>query len=204
MKAPAAPSKRSTAVTAATSRYPFETVDEDPVDRAKRDPAAFGDLYDRYCGLIYRYVYSRVRDRALAEDITEEVFFKALKNIRQFRHMGRPFSSWLYQIATRAVADHYRADRGEVELEEAEDLPARGTSVLDEVIRRERSRRVWQAIDRLPCHQRTAMVLKFSEDRTLQEIGQVMGKSSAAVKLLVYRAVQRLRRELPPLESTEP
>jgi RNA polymerase sigma factor (sigma-70 family) len=75
--------------------------------------------------------------------------------------------------------------------------------VLDEVIRRERSRRVWQAIDRLPSQQRTAMTLKFSEDKTLEEIGKVMGKSSAAVKLLVYRAVKRLRKELPPLEAED-
>lgn len=184
-----------------TSRPAFD--DRDPVERAKRDPAAFGDLYDRYCGQIYRFVYTRVRDRSLAEDITSEVFMKALKNIRQFREMGRPFSCWLYQIAVRAVADHYRAERGEVELEEAQHLPARGLTVIDEVIRRERSRRVWQAIDRLPAQQRTAMVLKFSEDRSLEEIGQVMGKSSAAVKLLVYRAVQRLRRELPPQETPD-
>lgn len=203
MKERADPYNRSTGHSLVGSRSSFETIDEDPVERAKRDPAAFGDLYDRYCGLIYRYIYSRVHDRTLAEDVTEDVFFKALKNIHQYRNMGRPFSSWLYQIATRAVADHYRADRGEVDLEEAQELPTRDSSVLDEVIRRERSRRVWQAIDRLPCQQRTAMVLKFSEDKTLEEIGQVMGKSSAAVKLLVYRAVQRLRRELPPLESTD-
>jgi len=195
---------RSTDLLLAGSRSSRETVDEGPVERAKRDPAAFGDLYDRYCGLIYRYVYSRVHERALAEDITEDVFFKALRHIHQYRNMGRPFSAWLYQIANRAVADHYRAGRGELDLEQAMDLPACDSNVLDEVIRRERIRRVWQAIGRLPRQQRTAMALKFSEDRTLEEIGQVMGKSSAAVKLLVYRAVQRLRRELPPLESEEP
>jgi RNA polymerase sigma-70 factor (ECF subfamily) len=203
MKARAGSYNGSTDLLLVGSRSSRGTTDEDPVERAKRDPAAFGDLYDRYCGLIYRYIYSRVRDRSLAEDITEDVFFKALKHIHQYRNMGRPFSSWLYQIATRAVADHYRADRGELDLEQAQDLPAPDSNVLDEVIRRERSRCVWQAIDRLPRQQRTAMALKFSEDKTLEEIGQVMGKSSAAVKVLVYRAVQRLRRELPPLESDE-
>jgi RNA polymerase sigma-70 factor (ECF subfamily) len=194
---------QSTGLLSVGSRSPLETVDEDRVERAKRDPAAFGDLYDRYCGLIYRYIYSRVHDQTLAEDITDDVFFKALRHIQQYRNMGRPFSSWLYQIANRAVADHYRAHHAELDLEQAQDLPARDSTVLDEVIRRERSRRVWQAIDRLPSQQRTAMTLKFSEDKTLEEIGKVMGKSPAAVKLLVYRAVKRLRKELPPLEAED-
>ncbi len=174
--------------------------DWEAIERAKRDPEAFGDLYDRYCGQIYRFVYGRVSERSLAEDITEEVFFKALKNIKGYRHMGRSFSSWLYRIACRAVADHYRGHRPELELEEAEQLPDHADSVLDEVVRRDRIRRVWQAIDQLPAQQRVAMVLRFSEDLSSEQIGRIMGKSSAAVKLLVYRAVQRLRREprLPP------
>src|SRR5207245_7888372 len=105
MKARAGSYDRSTDLLLAGSRSSREPVDEGPVERAKRDPAAFGDLYDRYCGLIYRYVYSRVHERALAEDITEDVFFKALRHIHQYRNMGRPFSAWLYQIANRAVAD---------------------------------------------------------------------------------------------------
>src|SRR5438132_480069 len=157
MKARAGSYDRSTDLLLAGSRSSREPVDEGPVERAKRDPAAFGDLYDRYCGLIYRYVYSRVHERALAEDITEDVFFKALRHIHQYRNMGRPFSAWLYQIANRAVADHYRAGRGELDLEQAMDLPACDSNVLDEVIRRERIRRVWQAIGRLPRQQRTAM-----------------------------------------------
>ncbi len=65
-------------------------------------------------------------------------------------------------------------------------------------MRRDRSRRVWSAIDQLPRHQRAAMVLKFGEDKKIEEIAQIMGKSAGAVKLLLHRAVERLRRELPP------
>ena len=69
---------------------------------------------------------------------------------------------------------------------------------LDEVVDRERLRTIWQAVDALPAQQRAAMILKFSEDMTMDEIGGVLGKSTAAAKLLVYRAMQRLRRELAP------
>ena len=168
------------------------------VERAKEDPDAFGALYDRYFPQIYRFAYSRVRDQSLAEDVTSEVFFKALRNIKRFTYSGHPFSSWLYQITLNAIADHYRGQHGEVELEEGASLPSGAPNVDDEVVRRDRSRRVWSAIDQLPRHQRAAMVLKFGEDKKIEEIAQIMGKSAGAVKLLLHRAVERLRRELPP------
>ena len=172
--------------------------ERDLVERAKEDPDAFGALYDRYFPQIYRFAYSRVRDQSLAEDVTSEVFFKALRNISRYTYSGHPFSSWLYQITLNAVADHYRGQHGEVELEEGASLPSGAPSVDDEVVRRDRSRRIWSAIDQLPQHQRTEMVLKFGEDKKIDEIAHIMGKSAGAVKLLLHRAVEKLRRELPP------
>ena len=174
------------------------------VERAKEDPDAFGALYDRYFPQIYRFTYSRVRDQSLAEDVTSEVFFKALRNIKRYTYSGHPFSSWLYQIALNAVADHYRSPSGkEVELEEGAGMPSKEPAVVDEVVRRDRSRRVWAAIDHLPQHQRTAMILKFSEDKKIEEIAVIMGKSAGAVKLLLHRGVERLRKELPPQLEAE-
>jgi len=171
------------------------------VERAKQDPDAFGALYDRYFPQIYRFAYSRVRDQSLAEDVTSEVFFKALRNIKKYTYSGHPFSSWLYQITLNAVADHYRGQHGEVELEEGAAVPSSAPTVVDEVIRRDRSRRIWSAIDQLPRQQRAAMLLKFGEDRKIEEIAHILGKSSGAVKLLLHRGVERLRRELPQLEA---
>ena len=81
------------------------------VERAKRDPNAFAELYDRYLLQIFRFVYSRVRDQTVAEDVTQEVFMKALKSIGRYQDTGKPFSAWLYQIAVNSVADRYRAAR---------------------------------------------------------------------------------------------
>lgn len=172
------------------------------VERAKQDPDAFGALYDRYFPQIYRFAYSRCRDQSVAEDVTQEVFFKALRNIQRYTYAGHPFSSWLYQIAVNAVADYYRGPVGkEVELEEGSGMPSAELPVLDEVVRRDHSRRVWAAIDQLPHQQRTAMILKFAEDKKIDEIAYIMHKTSGAVKLLLHRGVERLRRELPPLET---
>ena len=168
----------------------------DPVERAKSDPAAFGELYDRYAAQIYRFVRARIRDESAAEDITAEVFLSALRHIKGYRDQGRPFSCWLYRIAVNAVASHYRGQRPALSLDDQLGLVSPLLDPLDEAVDRERLRTVWQAVDGLPVQQRAAMILKFSEDMTMEEIGAVLGKSPAAAKLLVYRAMQRLRREL--------
>jgi len=170
----------------------------DPVERAKSDPAAFGELYDRYAAQIYRFVRARIRDESAAEDITAEVFLSALRHIKSYRDQGRPFSCWLYRIAINAIASHYRGQRSALSLDDQLGLVSPLLDPLDEVVDRERLRTIWQAVDALPAQQRAAMILKFSEDMTMDEIGGVLGKSPAAAKLLVYWAMQRLRRELAP------
>jgi len=170
------------------------------VEQAKYDPSAFGLLYYRYVDRIYRFVCSRVHERCLAEDITEEVFLNALKSIPNYRDTGSCFPAWLYKIAGNAIVSHYRGRKNELDLETVTNLAARTEGVLDAVVRRDDSRRIWAAIDGLPPQQREAMRLKFSADLSMEDIGRKMGKSTAAIKLLVYRAVQRLRRELGSVE----
>jgi RNA polymerase sigma-70 factor (ECF subfamily) len=168
----------------------------DPVERAKSDPAAFGELYDRYFARIYRFVRTRIHDDGLAEDVTADVFISALRSVKSYQDQGRPFSCWLYRIAANAVASHYRNRRPVLSIDEAIDPAAVETDPADEVVARDRVRAVWQAVDRLPAQQRAAMILKFSDDLTMEDIGAILGKSPAAAKLLIYRGVQRLRAEL--------
>ena len=176
--------------------------DEELVERAKQDRAAFGELYDRYWQRIYRFVSSRVSRRDLAEDLTEEVFFKAFNHIRSYRDLGASFSPWLFRIASNAIADHYRRSRRRQDpLDAAPDADDAKDVVLDLVIKREQRRRAWEAIDRLPRLQRAAMILKFSADLSPDEVGRHLRKSPAAAKLLVHRAVRRLRLELVPMEA---
>jgi RNA polymerase sigma-70 factor (ECF subfamily) len=173
----------------------------DPIERAKTEPAAFGQLYDRYAGQIYRFVRARVHDDGLAEDLTAEVFLNALRHIKSYRDQGRPFSCWLYRIAANAIASHYRNQRSALSLDDELNLPSMVPDPMDEVLQRDRMRDIWRAVDRLPAQQRAAMILKFSDDLTMEDVGAVLGKSPAAAKLLIYRAVQRLRAELVPRDD---
>lgn len=163
------------------------------VERAKTDPSAFGELYDRHFLQIYRFVYSRVREQAAAEDVTSEVFMKALRSIGRYRDTGRPFTAWLYQIATNAVNDRYRALKHTDDIDEQVGIAAPGPGLEEAALQADEVRRIWSLVETLPPQQRTAMVLKFQEDLKIEDIAVAMGKTPGAVKLLVHRAVTRLR-----------
>lgn len=162
------------------------------VELAKRDPNAFGELYDRHFQQIYRFVYSRVGEQSAAEDVTQVVFMKALAGIGRYQDTGRPFQAWLYQIAVNAIADRYRAAKPVEDIDEQRGLAVEG-SVEDLAAHRDEMRRIWALVERLPQPQRTAMVLKFQEDLKIEDIAIAMGKSPGAVKLLIHRAVTKLR-----------
>jgi RNA polymerase sigma-70 factor (ECF subfamily) len=166
------------------------------VQRAKQDPNAFGELYDRYFHQIYRFVYSRVKEQAGAEDVTSEVFMKALRGMPRYVDTGRPFTAWLYQIAVNAIADRYRSRRPTEDVDEMRSLST-GEAPMDEIAaQRDEIRRIWSVVETLPGPQRTAMVLKFQEDMKIEDIAGVIGKTPGAVKLLIHRGVTRVRLEV--------
>ena len=166
------------------------------VERAKQDADAFGELYDTYFGQIYRFVYSRLRDQEAAEDVTSEVFLKALRAIGRYKPSGHPFSAWLYQISVNAIADHYRARKPTSSIDDAIAVADPAKPVDEHVVQQVEAARVWAAIDTLPEQQRTAITLKLGEDLKLADIGVVMGKSEGAIKLLVHRGMIGLRARL--------
>jgi len=170
--------------------------ERDLVERAKYDTGAFGELYDRHFLQIYKFVYSRVRDQSIAEDVTSDVFIKALRSIGRYQDTGRPISAWLYQIAINAVHDRFRSARPLEDIDEQRDLTAGGPTLEQIAAQRDELRRIWAVVETLPKPQRVAMVLKFQEDMKIEDIAAVMGKSSGAVKLLIHRGVLKVRQSV--------
>lgn len=170
--------------------------EDELVERARTDADAFGELYDHYFGQIYRFAYSRLRDQDAAEEVTQEVFMKALRAMPRYRPSGHPFSAWLYQITSNAIADHYRQHRATSSLDAAVEVVDPARPVAERVVESAEAQRVWAAIDSLPEQQRTAMTLKLGEDLKLAQIGAIMGKSEGAVKLLVHRGMIGVRQRL--------
>ena len=180
------------------SSLPSRSDEQALVGRAKRDPGAFGELYERYFLQIYRFVYSRIRDQTSAEDVTSEVFMKALKSIGRYQDTGKPFSAWLYQIAVNSVADRYRAARPVEDIDDQRDLAIAGPALEDIAAQRDELRQIWAVVETLPAQQRTAMVLKFQEDLKIEDIAVAMGKTPGAVKLLIHRGVTKVRGTVGP------
>ncbi len=180
--------------------------DADLARRSVRDAEAFGLLYDRHCAQIYRFVYRRLGDVPAAEDVTAEVFVKALKAIASYRPDAAPFAIWLRRIAANAVVDHVRARRPTVSLDgapadrEAVDPAA---PVEEQAISRVEADRVWRAVDALPDAQRTAVVLRHGGDLPIAAIAARMNRTEGAVKLLLNRGMAAVREQLRGAEPEE-
>jgi RNA polymerase sigma-70 factor, ECF subfamily len=176
-----------------TEAFPGEA---DAIERARTDAAAFGVLYEHYVPLIFRYVFNRVRDRAIAEDLTSEVFFKALRGIDRYQPTSKPFGAWLYRIATYTVIDHIRTHRFTLDLEAIVEWPDPRPPVDEQVASRADVQRVWDAVAGLADAQRLAISLKLGQDMHTSDIAACMGRSEGAVKLLIHRGLTTIRRQL--------
>lgn len=158
------------------------------VEAAQADPARFLDLYDRYFHRVYAYVVSRTGNRTDAEDVTSEVFTRALANIHAFEWRGAPFGAWLFRVAANQLADRWKRSSREA------DTPRAVAGAADDDL--ERRVFLYQLVERLPDTQRRVVELRFGEDKSLIEISITLGKSEGAVKQLQRRALEALRAAL--------
>jgi RNA polymerase sigma-70 factor (ECF subfamily) len=172
------------------------------VARARRDPEVFGRLYDQYYSQIFNYILRRVANIEIAQDITSEVFLKALKNLGQFHWRNVPFSSWLYRIATNQVTDYFRRGKHEMfSLEEiSEPITPSDSSVEIEVLEAEKELRrhedfllLHENIAKLSIKYQEAITLRFFENKQIKEIAEVLGKREGTIKSLLHRGLEKLR-----------
>jgi len=163
------------------------------IEAAQKDPSRFAELYELHFDRVYAYVARRVRDRAETQDLTAHVFQQALANLGKFKWRGAPFAAWLYRIASNAIADHARRNMRESnDLQSATETTAAAVD-LEEV---ERRARLFRAVDKLPDDQRRVIVLRFSEEKSIREIADELGRSEGAIKQLQFRGLENLRSRL--------
>jgi len=170
------------------------------VDLARAgDTEAFGMLYDHYNGTVYRFLYYRVGSHALAEDLTSETFFRALRSMSGFKWQGRDFGAWLVTIARNLVADHYKAGRTRLEMA-TDDLSDHDTTTPgpeDDVLASLTNEALLGGLRQLAAEQQECLVLRFLQGMTIAETAQVLDRSEGAVKQLQLRAVRNLAKLLP-------
>ena len=163
------------------------------------DAEAFGALYDHYSPGVYRFVYYRVSTRTLAEDLTSETFFRALRSMASFQWQGKDFGAWLTTIARNLIVDHFKAGRTRLERTTDDFSDRRETSEgpEEEVLVALTNDVLREAMTKLPPEQQECIVLRFLNGCSIAETAKSLGRSEGAIKQLQLRAVRNLAKLLP-------
>jgi len=163
------------------------------------DKEAFGLLYDHYQASVYRFLYYRTRSQTLAEDLTSETFFRALRSMNSFRWQGKDFGAWLMTIARNLTMDHFKAGRTRLELTTEDMTPHDDTTEGPEgaVIAGLTNEVLLKALTELPVEQRECLIMRFLQGLSIAETAQALDRSDGAVKQLQLRGVRNLAKLLP-------
>ncbi len=171
------------------------------------DAESFEALLARHRAPLINFFLRMVRDRALAEDLAQEVFLRVYKARERWRPDAK-FSTWLYRIATNLALNAIRDGKGKVwrtapEDGEGEDevarLPDPQPGAEERIMLTDRGRIIRQAVESLPPNQRAAVILHKYQDVDYRQIAKILGVTESALKSLLFRAYETLRQRLEPL-----
>ena len=164
------------------------------------DASAFGELYERHRDAIYRYCLSRTGTAHDAEDLTSDVFVKALHSIDRYQERGLPFVAFLYRIARNAAIDRARTMKQPLSVDELVTEPSSKQNVeADASLAVDRSI-LLAALTKLKTEHRDVIVMRFIEGYSALEVAAALGKTEGAVRTLQHRALERLRKEFDDAE----
>jgi RNA polymerase sigma-70 factor (ECF subfamily) len=156
---------------------------------------AIGELYDRYHDLVFRFIWSRVSDPQLAEDLTGDVFTRMVTNLPKYRITGAPFRAWLLSIARNLVIDDRRkaSSRYQSPIEKVENLSGEEGSPAEIVENQIFIEEIQTALSKLKPIKQDILVLRFIVGLSLQEVATALGKTVGSVKVNQHRALKELR-----------
>jgi len=164
------------------------------LERSRRNPRAFGELYEKYFDRIFNFIYRQTDDEDLTADLCSQTFLIALKNLGRYEFRGVPFSAWLYKIASNEVNKHYRKAKQErvfsIEEVRVRELIEQGSDDWDEEI----VQRLLQYLKSLPTDMLEVLELRFFEDKDFKEISFILDITESGAKMRTYRALDRLRK----------
>ena len=163
------------------------------------DADAFGLLYDHYQTSVYRFLFYRTRSSQLAEDLTSETFFRAMRSMNNFRWQGKDFGAWLMTIARNLCTDHFKAGRTRLELTTEDMSPHDNATEGPEtmVLASLTNELLMKALQQLPDEQRDCLIMRFLQGLSIAETAEVLGRSDGAIKQLQLRGVRNLAKLMP-------
>jgi RNA polymerase sigma-70 factor, ECF subfamily len=165
------------------------------VERAKAgDTEAFGALYTHYLTPIYRFIFFRVEDETIAEDVTEDVFVKAWEALPRYIIGDHPFVTWLYSIARNSIVDHHRRNKKYAPLSAGalRMLHMPGVSPEEHAEVQRNASMLVEALLHLTEEEQQIIILRFVEDLSHSEVGAIMGKTEGACRVIQHRALTNL------------
>lgn len=173
--------------------------------RIRREPAAFGELFDAHYRAVFAYAFRRTGDFDGAKDVAAETFLKAYQSIGRFRWRGIPLSSWLFRIATNEINLHFRdarhASEARARLAADPEWAASGTTALNadrdrlvkEVARHQEFLLLRRELRELSAAYQDVLSLRYFEGKSVHEIAEILALKEGTVKSLLSRGVDRLR-----------
>jgi RNA polymerase sigma-70 factor (ECF subfamily) len=171
--------------------------EEGLIRRAQQhDAVALTQIYETNFDKIYRYIVLKIGDRTEAEDMTQQVFLKALQSISSYKWKGMPFSSWLYRIAHNQIVDYFRKKSRRPTEQLDESMPDSGGNPVHIVEQNIQIEEVAEATKQLTRAQQEVISLRFAGELSIAEVAKAMGRSEGAVKALQHSAILALRRVL--------
>jgi len=164
------------------------------------DRTAFAQLYRTYLPTVYKFLYYRLNsNKAAAEDMTAEVFLRALRKIEDFNWTGADFGSWLLRIARNLVLDNAKSSRARLEVlndEMPEDAAGESRSTESAVMELVQNQSVYKAITQLSPDQRDVITMRFIQGMDVSEVAAAMGKKEGTIRTLQFRGLKTLQKLL--------
>ncbi|MFM7852872.1 MAG: RNA polymerase sigma factor [Flammeovirgaceae bacterium] len=167
--------------------------EQEIIEKAKKNPQVFGEIYERYFDRIFNFLYRQTDDEAVAGDLCSQTFVNALNHLSRYEFRGFPFSAWLYKIAGNEVNKFYRKHKGKkvfsIEEVRVRELIDQTHEDWDE----ELINRLIRYMNELPTEMVQVLELRFFEDKDFKEIAFILDITESGAKMRTYRALDKLR-----------
>lgn len=169
---------------------------------AQQDPKHFKHIYNKYFEKIFIYIHRRVKDEAIADDLTSQTFYNALTKIDTFRFQGYPFSSWLYKIATNELNMYFRKNTDAIRHVSLQSAGA--IDIIDSIEENHQTEKIevlTVILARLDTHELQLIEWRFFEERSFKEIGYLLDISDDNAKTKTYRLLDKIKKLMPRFEE---
>lgn len=164
------------------------------IEAAKKDPAKFSLLYERYFESIMKFVRARMEDKYDAEDIVHQVFLKSMLNLKKYQFQGVPFVSWLYRIALSEVNEYYRKSKKQRAVHVQSEHLYSMLAEIDEETASDQFRLMVKALEELPKEDLQLIEMRFFEKMPFKEIAEVSDITENNAKVKIYRILDKMKK----------